>query len=198
MWTFSDIARQVYATYRDDKENHIVRVLVQVIVAITIGMFGTSVSALPFTVMSLAISVLTGFGFTALFSEPSTRMVDLPRPQDETDRADIVRLKQMALNFRTRARYFIVLAVSQLLLMIAAVVEIKLSPGVTALLPDGSNSERLADYAEMFRSATYKILIAAIFGLFLEWVYTFYRLTETILAIIKTRSEYIEAAAERE
>lgn len=191
------LIKEVYKSYLNDRESHVARIAIQIIVSVTIGGFGTKVSEVPFTVMSLAISVLTGFSFTALFSEPSTRMVDLPPAEDETDRVDLGRLKQMGINFRVRARYFIVLAVLELLLMISAVVQIGVSREALLPLLGDDSTRTVFDTISMTRSVLHRLIIGLVFIVFFEWVYTFYRLSETILSILKVRSDYIESKAGR-
>jgi hypothetical protein len=189
--------RDVYRSYQGDGELHRARLFFEFFIAIVVGTFADHLAEKSFPVMSLAISVLTGFSFTALFSEPSVRLADLPAPANESDRQSISNLKKLSKNFRTRTNYFIALAIFQLVLMVGLTISLSLA-NIVEIVPkfiafDRSKLAWCLVYIRKLVSFLYIVGWSLTFLAFMEWLYTFYRLSETILAILRVRTDYMES-----
>ncbi|MCP1998419.1 hypothetical protein J2S34_000841 [Nitrobacter winogradskyi] len=186
-----------YETYRDlrtsARENHLVRLVGSALVSIFFAVFFNIATNSGIIVTALA--VLTGFIFAALCSDHSLVDARLPVPKDELQVAEIVRLGHLATNFQSRSAYFIFLAICTIGLLVlistAALPEQdRLIPASTfAFLDSYSLNECLPTF---FR--TLRVFLAS-FAAFmsLECVYTFYRLSETTLAIVYARRIYLRS-----
>lgn len=185
-----------YETYKLDNEPHRVRVIAVVSLCLLIGAFGSNYALAAFPAMSLAISVLAGFTFTSLFSSHSMTANDLPPSQNETDRLDKDTLPKLSENFRVRSKFFIILAIIDLILIV--ILSIDFSAGTLrselkiylGSITYGSYiiyaASGIADFVNFLASSL-------IFFLFFECLYTFYRLSETIMSILDIRRNYLNA-----
>lgn len=201
-----NLIKDNYDTYynaRDEvRERHWLRVLVLVTLALTIGLFSSSNNM--FGMMINGLAILAGFTFTALFSDHSLADVGLPKPKNETDVFDLKKLSALANNFHARAKYFIFLAIVDVCLLVV------ISAGF--LIPDRIAllfSSLLLSFSDSFGfgwnyldiSSAYKCAVNIMYGLFssislfifLECLYTFYRLSETIVAIVNARRDYLKS-----
>lgn len=189
------LLRSVYATYSGDNERHRLRVAACFVVAVTVSYFSNRISESALEMMSVVVSILTGFTFTALFSSYSSTTADLPPPKDETDRHDIVRLKEMESNFRARAKFLIVAAMVSLVALLLLSIEIRPRESVRtlAILVSSNIASEFDDIyvwaTWAWRIGAFMIKAATVF-VFLEAIYTFYRLSETVIAALTLRGEY--------
>lgn len=146
--------------------------------------FGTLISTIV-----TAVSVLTGFTFSALFSNNALPPTSLPKPRTVEDENDLRILERLSDNFHKRVKFFIFICVLEMVVLIAASLKIVL-PNIFAktinnlmrgyLIPINCTSQ-LARGILVFLSAL----------IFIEILYTFYRLTETMLSIIERRKTYL-------
>ncbi|WP_374126358.1 hypothetical protein, partial [Sphingomonas sp. 28-62-11] len=121
----------------------------------------------------------------------------LPDPADENDLFDLGRLKILGHNFAVRSKLFIILALIDLaiIMFISTKLEIPNSAGVmaeTICKKVNLNVAELKYYVGLFQLVIFSTLKAVAIFVFLECIYTFYRLAETILAVIEIRKSYVE------
>jgi hypothetical protein len=196
------IIRDTYDTYYNTAqmrpEKHLLRLLGICFVALCFCVFSSGPHLDINNMMITGLTILTGFTFTALFSDHSLADVGLPKPANETDRYDLKRLSILAHNFHVRSRYFIACSILDVCLLIYRSIElsppptfktsanyvvnhlnIDISSTVTALSYIGYVFDRTAAFISVF--------------IFLECLYTFYRLAETIISIVNARRDYLKA-----
>jgi len=189
------LIRDVYDTYKGDEEPHVLRLFVMVLASLAVAIFSVDLPDHALPAMALAISVLAGFTFTSLFSSHALATFDLPPPNSESDRNDLRTLKTLSVNFRSRSRLFILLAVTDLI-------------GIIYLSLDFSGAKGSFDwvllqfpslnYNHIYESLTFGLLLLrsiisfVVVFIFLECLYTFYRLAETIVSVVDIRRDYIE------
>ncbi|RMB28476.1 hypothetical protein C8J47_2696 [Sphingomonas sp. PP-F2F-G114-C0414] len=191
--------RDVYVTYRGDDERHRLRLAVFIAVAILIAIFAKVIDENSLAMMSVAISVLTGFTFTSLFSNNISPSADLPKPKNETDRHDIATLAILERNFKARSKFIIAVSMTSIILMVF--LSISISPrGLvykTIEVIFGEGSKRYLDvvysYAILAWIASAFVVRATTVFMFFEVIYTFYRLSETVISVLETRGAYRDA-----
>ena len=187
--------QSVYNTYKGDRERHRLRLIVCLVAALAIACLSKNLSDSALEMMSVAVSILTGFTFTALFSSYSSTTADLPSPKDETDRQNLVTLKQLEINFRARAKFLILATMVSLIAMVLLSIEIQPKEVVRWLAfsvskPDPGQFDAIYLWAtSLWRIGTIIVKAATVF-VFLESLYTFYRLSETVVAALTLRGEY--------
>ncbi len=189
------LIQDVYRTYRNDKEHHAIRILIAIIISIAIGAFGSGLSKNAFPVMTLAISVLAGFSFTALFSNHAITTFDLPLPKDEIDRRDIATLHTLGENFRTRSRYFLIMSVLEIIIVLLLSFRIDIISAIGFL--EYTPTETGVIFVNKLLSYASSTLTIIAFFVFFEFIYTFYRLSETILSILDLRTQYFSSHIKR-
>lgn len=195
MSLWPSLIQDVYRTYRNDSEHHAIRILIAVIISIAIGAFGSGLSKNAFPVMTLAISVLAGFSFTALFSNHAITTIDLPLPKDEIDRRDIATLDTLGENFRIRSRYFLIMSVVEIIIILS--LSFRIDTKSIFLFFDFNSIDAILIFVNKFTfyaSATVTIIA---FFIFFEFIYTFYRLSETIMSILDIRTQYFSSHIKR-
>lgn len=192
----------MYRTYAGDREYHRIRFFLIIALSSVVSMFGVNLAQTAFATMSSAISILAGFTFTALFSSHYLTVSDLPLASNEDDRRDLTRLRSLSNNFRVRSKFFIILSVINLLLILILSVNIDLSHLFGFALR--RFYEILFSYVPALPNAfnvafaiSKVIMTFIVFCLFLECLYTFYRLAETIMAALDIRREYLDSHAEQ-
>lgn len=186
-----------YETYRDlrtsARESHLIRLAGSAIVSIFFAVF-FNIATNSGTIVT-ALAVLTGFIFAAMCSDHSLADARLPKPKDEIQVAEIARLGHLATNFQSRSAYFIFVAICTICLLV--LISTAALPEQDRLIPAGTfaflNSYSLNEYLPVF----FRTLrgLSASFAAFmsLECVYTFYRLSETTLAIVDARRSYLRS-----
>ena len=186
MPSLAEIARAVYSGYVGDGERHRVRIAAMFLFAATIALSPSSLNKDALSMMGVMVSVLAGFSFTALFSSQSHSLRDLPAPKDESDRLDLNKLKILFSNFRDRSKYFLIMSIICLLMCLVLLVKVNftffLIDQEVLILSVVSNVWKFACGV----GRAFCILV------FLEIIYTFYRMSQTIFAIIETRRLYLE------
>ncbi len=201
-----ELAKTNYNTYKSNldgaKERHTFRLGMSFFVSLILAVFTTD-PATAYPMMVTGITILTGFTFTALFSNHVLADVGLPKPSDESDRQDLKRLGELSQNFKARSSYFILLSIIDSVLLIGATLKFSIplviSNSAISLLAylnfqiEETMSSFLS-YASVFFSEMFFVIVTFIF---LECLYTFYRLSETIIAIVDIRSDYIKSDENR-
>ncbi|MDA5555416.1 hypothetical protein [Shimia sp. MMG029] len=195
-----ELVKANYATYpRSEIKAHIVRLAVSLLVAVLLAVFSSDASA-AFPIMVTSITILTGFAFTALFSNHLLADVGLPKASNESDRQDLIRLERLAKNFKARSSYFIPLSIIEALLLIAAglkfsspqivsdiALKIATLIGVTAL-------QGFTQVVSIAPTVVAEVFLVLVMLVLFECLYTFYRLSETIVAVVEVRTEYLKAS----
>lgn len=194
------IFRENYKTYQNEgfgePENHFLRLFAFIIVAALLSIFSDFPSTDTFALLVTFLSVLTGFVFTALFSDHALAEAGLPAPRDETDREDIRRLKVLGVNLTSRAKFFILVALLCCANIVIANFDFSwLSSEVRKLL--ASLNIDWLNVTEGLNS--FSVLISILFLFFVlilafEAAYTFFRLAETMLAVLAIRREYLSGS----
>jgi hypothetical protein len=196
-----------YATYVRSstglKEGHGRRLLAFCALAIICTVFGKNSVYDAYSVLVTSITILTGFTFTALFSDHTMADIGLPSPSDENDRQDLKSLGLLGNNFKARSSYFIALSIIAAIFMTVA--SIKLSVPTWLQGPVTDFFAAIASYTTMdighlfgkLKSLISACMTALVVFMYLECLYTFYRLSETILAIVNVRRNYIKHAETR-
>lgn len=192
----------MYSSYRGDRGWHRIRCIATASLSVIVALFCTRSASAAYNVMSLSISVLAGFTFTALFSNHAITTHELPSPVSEDDRRDIFSLIAMGENFRARAKFFIAVTVIDLLAMLLSSMQLRpadfCESGLVGVgcLQVFINLHGIINHYINISSIFYLfgfIVRFISFYLFIESLYTFYRLTETIMAIMDARRKYFEA-----
>ncbi len=180
------------------KEGHYLRLFLFAIFSLFCAVFAQSSIYSAYSVLVTSITILTGFTFTALFSDHTMADTGLPPAKNETDRTELIRLGVLGENFKFRSSYFIALSIIGAVLMTVSSLDLYspkfLSELFRELWPNVVNSLQFDPKLLLC------IVLIAVPGLitfivvfiYLECLYTFYRLSETIISIINRRREYIK------
>ncbi len=193
------LSKKVYQTYAGDSERHGIRLISFIVVAIIIAVFAKVIDENSLAMMSVAISVLTGFTFTSLFSNNISATTDLPAPKNETDRYDIEILGVLEKNFESRAKFLI--AMSMVSIMIMVFLSISINPKKTVHVivefiigkTEENKFNHVYNYGSKIWIALAFLMRAGAMFVFFEVVYTFYRLSETVIAVLEKRGAYRSA-----
>lgn len=187
-----NIISDTYESYRDDTACHRTRIVLIGIVSIFIAVYAgnLSVSALP--AMALAVSVLAGFTFTALFSTSSLSNSDLPKPRDESDTYDLLRLNTIIKNLQIRSRLFLAASVSCLVLILLLVIPVEEKIIFEHIQSIEMSCNLVFDAILDVRYIGRIIVRFSTFFLFFELLYLFYRLSESIFSVLETRRDYLD------
>lgn len=189
----------VYVTYRGDSERHRFRLAIFAAVAILIALFAKVIDENSLAMMSVAISVLTGFTFTSLFSNNISPSADLPNPMNETDRYDIATLAILEKNFKARSKLIIALSMVSIILMVFLSISInpkQLIYRIVQIISDEDHKKAtdiVYGYASVVWIALAFAVRAATMFIFFEVIYTFYRLSETVISVLEKRGAYRDA-----
>lgn len=193
-----DLWKGVYATYIGDDGRHRLRLFTFSITSLCIAVLSHEISGDAIATMLVAISVLTGFTFTSLFSNVSAR-TGLGRPRNESDRQDLAILSLLEKNFNSRAKFLIALSMVSIILMVMLTIEIypkgivSKAASWTDYTSNKSRLENLFAASKAMWSLSVLIVRTLTFFTFFEAIYTFYRLSETVIAILERRGQYIDA-----
>ena len=194
-----NLVRETYNTYYDralkKPEGHALRLLIFAFLSVSFAIFSAESVSNVYSMMATGLTVLTGFTFTALFSDHALASSGLPAPKNENDRQDLVRLSALAVNFRARSSYFITISIISVTLLVGASFNFEAPVAIDRWLRNFDFVDRgfayhvLKDFFPVFA-----IIFATFVNfIYLECLYTFYRLAETILAILDTRRNYLTA-----
>lgn len=196
-----------YKTYTNRSNNkperHWLRLLILFIAAIFFGRFGYESLTEVYSVLVTCITILTGFTFTALFSDHSVADIGLTKPKNENDRRDIAILSILGENFKIRSSYFITISIITAVLMTLISIQIVLPPELNYYLDvicqysESCNGKQILLVLEKLQGAIAIITASIAVFLYFECLYTFYRMSETILSIINMRREYIRHAEDQ-
>lgn len=189
-----------YSTYTDDArrvaESHGLRLFIFLVFSVLAALFASDASSSVYSMMATGVTVLTGFTFTALFSDHALAASGLPKPKSETDRFDLKKLKKLSRNFRCRSSYFIALSIIEILLLAAVSYDLQWPKIVEewwqSIHSDSlSWTSRVSDFVQMISPIFRAMFVCLVVFIYLECLYTFYRMAETILAILDTRRSYL-------
>lgn len=203
---FLELVKANYSTYKNlsngTRERHWGRLVVSFLISSLLAVFSSDTSS-AYPIMVTVITILTGFTFTALFSNHILADVGLPKPSDESDRVDLQRLGSLSQNFKARSSYFILLSIIDAVVLIAASLKFEvpkiISDEITKLMICIGSKIGLEspEFVSIIPNVFSNIFFVFVTFLFLECLYTFLRLSETIIAIVDTRSAYMKAADKR-
>ena len=187
-----NLPKAVYKGYQGDGERHSIRGFFMILIAGAIALSSKGLDDSALSTIGVMVSVLAGFSFTALFSTQSHSTNDLPPASCESDRLDILNLNILFKNFRDRARYF--LCVSVICLFLVFILSVSFSFFMLSKLLDANDFDYIGDIAHVAWSYGCTLVRFSAIFLFLEILYSFYRLAETIFSILDLRRSYLEAA----
>lgn len=197
--------KETYQTYYNKRENrrerHWFRLITLALITLCVCLFSKDLSANLNNMMITGLTILTGFTFTALFSDHSLADVGLPKPRNENDKHDLVRLGVLATNFHVRSRYFIILSILDVCLLIVRsagfaaptylqsiyiifIEKLELDAGKISVI-----------FSNLLDCVGWLAAFISIY-IFLECLYTFYRLSETIISIVNMRRDYLRASVD--
>lgn len=198
---------QNYKTYintaRGNPERHSLRLVFFGALSLFFALFADETTSSVYSMMATGITVLTGFTFTALFSDQALASYGLPKPQSENDRHDLVRLEALSKNFRARSSYFITLSIFEIVLLAAVSFDFAVPDAMKTwpVVAEWSGSLSSKDWFSVAQAVVSVLFVAFEFVInfiYLECLYTFYRMAETILAILDTRRNYLTSDHEGE
>ena len=184
------------------KEGHSLRLFLFAIFSLFCVFFAQSSIYSSYSVLVTSITILTGFTFTALFSDHTMADIGLPMASNENDRQDLKRLGVLGENFKSRSSYFIALSIVGSVLMTVASLDLSITPFLLDLFYDFWQDVVVFlgfDPSILFLMLQLIISSAIIFSvsfIYLECLYTFYRLSETIISIVNLRRAYIKHSEE--
>lgn len=189
------LTQEVYAVYRGDGEHHLRRIMICAISSFVLAVSPDGLNKDALSTMGVVVSVLAGFSFTALFSGNYVTSFDLPKANSESDRSDIANLRKLFYNFRVRSRYFLTSSVIFLIATLILCVRVD-------LVDIMYNLQIIVERKYLGIHNVLRLLLSGFVRfiatfLFLELLYTFYRLSETIFAIIEIRSSYMDDRSSR-
>ena len=179
------------------KEPYWRRIIAFIVISILCSIFSGSSIYDAYSILITSITILTGFAFTALFSDQTMADIGLPEPRNETDVADINVLKRLGCNFKARSFYFIALSIIGVVIMTFAAIDwsipkwISVWYGSDNLVSGQSEAGTEKNTIKLIGEIFSLILTAVISFIYLECLYTFYRLSDTIIAIVSIRRNYI-------
>lgn len=181
-----------YESYEGDNDAHRLRLTAIALTSVILSLVSSNLSDAALPAMALAVSVLAGFTFTALFSSGALSVHDLPEPRDESDRHDRERLRIILNNFRARSKLFLYTSVIALILILLVSVEFDWSALSAALSWAGFVFTSEAMYwLQNVHFWISKAMIAISFFVFLEMLYLFYRLSESVFSFLEIRRKYL-------
>jgi len=193
---------EAYKTYIDtarmEPERHLSRLVVFTTLSFAFAVFATDKISDVYSMMATGVTVLTGFTFTALFSDHALPSSGLPKPKNENDRLDRVRLGVLSKNFRARSYYFIVISIFETVLLVAACFHFVLPAAMHSwfheieLVWTISTRERFLVAQKVVLTLPVIVAISINF-IYMECLYTFYRMAETVMAILEIKRKYLDA-----
>ncbi|KAA8606021.1 hypothetical protein AL036_16355 [Salipiger aestuarii] len=203
------VAKDNYDTYRHPTtkvlESHRVRLLATAAAAILLALLAGKSTAPSFSLMATAISVIAGFTFSALFSGHAIAIADLPGSKSPEDVDDRKRLDALDTNHKIRTKYFLALCILELAFLAALVVDFTLPSIVKDFTAVAYEKVHLSsmplktpsihsvrDTLDLLKIATIWSLNSFAIFIFAECLYTFHRLSESILKIIEIRKLYLQ------
>lgn len=200
-----NLIKENYETYINARsklrESHFLRLVFFLTVSITVAVLADTATNDIYNMMTTGLTILTGFTFTALFSDHALADVGLAAPSNETDRQDINRLTTLGKNFQARSKYFIALSIIDVCALISLSVDLTTPKPIITLAKKLAyatkiNFGNMQDVLIILHEIATYILVAFAIFLFLECLHTFYRLTETIMAIVNGRRSYMRPNTE--
>ena len=192
--TLKRIAGDNYATYVDAQtlvaENHRYRLVAQfLLAALALELFSRPTEAF-ISVVVTALSVFTGFAFSAMFPIAVESISNLRAPLFSDDKDDIKRLRTLTSAFRANVSYFVPLSLAAILLFVVQLLKVNsantLATYLTAWFEHMSYTDRVSSISVLAG----KLIAGISLFCFFEVLYTFYRMCLSVLAILRIRDEY--------
>lgn len=185
-----------YATFLNqisgEPESHKLRVLFQLIFSLVLALLIADFSGRLVSVSVTTLSILTGFTFSALFSLASNVKSGLPEPSFPEDKDDLSRMLLLASNFRSNASYFLPMSLFCIVLLLSQMIDVDVFEKIHKQWPDFSLTiEKHLDLLKTVSSWIAFIFKFSIIFIFIEVIYTFYRMSLSMLYILRIRDEYI-------
>lgn len=195
------LIKETYGTYLKAttlRERHWPRLFGFACLAGLICLFSDQSSKEIYGMMITGLTILTGFTFTALFSDHSLADVGLPKPKSETDILELKKLGVLAVNFLVRSKYFIALSIIDVCILIIISAGLSIPAVLSEFLMNfisilSFSLEDIAVFLKEFAKYTFWIISFFSIFIFLECLYTFYRLSETIISIVNSRRDYLRS-----
>lgn len=185
---------EAYQSYRGDDDAHRIRLLLIAATSAVLSLVSSNLSAAALPAMALAVSVLAGFTFTALFSSGTLSTHDLPLPRDESDQLDKKKLKLILKNFRARAKLFLYISVFALLLILLVSIDFNWGAITESCLALGCEIRmQTMTTLKVVHFWLSKGVTAIAFFIFLEMFYLFFRLSESVFSFLEIRKKYLES-----
>lgn len=196
-----------YKTYFDTVEGRPerfwLRILFFILVSVFFSLLTLGDDSSAYSIMATGLTVLTGFTFTALFSDHALASSGLPKAKTETDLIEKNRLEQLSTNFAARSSYFVFLSILTIALLVT--MSFRFSPPSFAthwFVSFGWHeiALRILSIQDMSFTLTALSFVfgCLIFFLYLECLYTFYRMADSILAILDVRRRYFSRHSDEE
>jgi hypothetical protein len=193
------LLKQNYATYVDTdlerSESHTYRLFTFSFISLLFAGFAPETLLGVYSMMATGLTVLTGFTFAALFTDHALASSGLPEPRNENDVQDLIRLNALYKNFGARSAYFIALSIIEVILLVAATVEFAVPAPMSAWLVETKLFQDVftnwLGFAQNFVAVLSVTLIIVVIFIYLECLYTFYRMAETIFAILERKRIYL-------
>lgn len=188
-----EIVRRLYETYTGDESSHRLRLSAFALLSVVIASLSVDPAEKALEAIAVTVSVLAGFSFTALFSSWSLSVSDLPEAKTESDRNDLIRLEKLISSFNARSKFFIIASVICLFLVVIMSIQLNLSKIhdiYSTLLEMTDFPDNKVDYLVFDVAASFVCFMS--FFLFFEILHTFYRMSETVFAILDTRKRYLK------
>lgn len=191
-----DVFVKAYQTYKGDDDWHVLRICVLIVVAAVIATFATNLADSALPAMALAVSVLAGFTFTALFSSGWLSTTDLPKPRNESDRLDERTLEKILENFRARARLFLMVSVLSLALILLISIPVRwdrVEDVLNYFVGDVRSAKIDFAYIRCVHLFMSSVMVFFTFAIFGEMLHLFYRLSESVFSALEIRNKYLAA-----
>lgn len=186
-----------YGTFTDAisgrSERHAQRLVGQFFLGLCAAMFLEGLSDNVINAMITSLSILAGFSFSAMFPIASDAKKDLPEPRYPEDFDDLNRLSKLSGAFRANVAYFIPLTLLCIGTLTIQMFQPRQTTITNAMLAYIAEKSSVA-HAAIISIKTYMpnaILLVSIF-LFVEALYTFYRMSFTVAFALRIKEEYRE------
>lgn len=197
--------REHYQTYFDFSkgrhERQLGRIILQALSAITLALLLPSFSDTLVSVCITAIAILTGFSFSSLFPIAMEATRGLSDPRFSEDRHNLDQLKLLSTNFRANISFFVPLCLLNIVVFCMIAMEFFrvgdfFSFGSLVSQPSSvlgfDLSKAISSLPSTSKAFEYLLKAVAI-SLFVEALYTFYRISLGVSYILKIRENYNSA-----
>ncbi|WP_102868721.1 hypothetical protein [Pseudovibrio exalbescens] len=184
-----------YGTYVNaitkTRERHAPRLAAQIIIGLILAFSLSELSENSISVVITSLSILAGFSFSAMFPIASDITSNLREPQHSEDHDDLKRLSLLANSFRANVSYFIPLTLLTIVVFTSQMLDLEFPSEIFLLFkPSDTALAKLISAIDLANYILAKFIIFLSVILFLEVIYTFYRMCFTVIYMLKIREEY--------